>query len=100
MGGKSSALTPLRHNHEQEDLQESLRGPQFNLDSRYGEHLNIIYVTLLISSGVPVSGPGSACAHECVGKGGSMKALAILAQPACSLCPPPIVLVHLDSAAS
>ncbi|WIA18083.1 hypothetical protein OEZ85_009564 [Tetradesmus obliquus] len=38
----------------QHQLQESLQGPEFTLDQRYGEHLNVIYVSMLLSGGMPI----------------------------------------------
>jgi len=39
----------------QEELLAAVRGPPFDLDSRYGEHLNVVFVALLLSGGVPVA---------------------------------------------
>jgi hypothetical protein len=39
----------------QTQLERSLTGPEFQLDTRYGEHLNVIYVTMLLSGGMPVA---------------------------------------------
>eukprot|EP00775_Hariotina_reticulata_P002590 gene2590-2892_t len=39
----------------QPQLEESLRGPEFQLDTRYGEHLNAIYVAMLLSGGMPIT---------------------------------------------
>ncbi|GBF89796.1 hypothetical protein Rsub_02966 [Raphidocelis subcapitata] len=36
-------------------LTEALRGPAFELDARYGEHLNVVFVTLLLCGGVPAA---------------------------------------------
>ena len=39
----------------QAQLERSLTGPEFQLDTRYGEHLNVIYVTMLLSGGMPLA---------------------------------------------
>ena len=39
----------------QEELVDALRGPAFELDTRYGEHLNVIFVAMLLSGGLPVA---------------------------------------------
>ncbi|KAF8062000.1 Pigl [Scenedesmus sp. PABB004] len=39
----------------QHQLQKAMRGPRFELDQRYGEHLNVIYVCLLLSGGLPAA---------------------------------------------
>lgn len=36
-------------------LAEALRAPAFELDARYGEHLNVVFVTLLLCGGVPAA---------------------------------------------
>lgn len=32
-----------------------MRGREFKLDYRYGQHLNVIYVAMLLSPGLPVA---------------------------------------------
>ncbi|KAI8470399.1 MAG: hypothetical protein J3K34DRAFT_510286 [Monoraphidium minutum] len=55
VSGSSAGVTPTAGIAKEEDLQEAMRGPSFDLDWRYGEHLNVIFVALLISGGVPVA---------------------------------------------
>jgi hypothetical protein len=45
---KGSVLT-------QEELLAAMRGPAFELDWRYGQHLNVIFVAMLLSGGIPVA---------------------------------------------
>lgn len=45
------STTPL----DQDDLVAAVRGNEFKLDYRYGQHLNVIYVAMLLSSGLPIA---------------------------------------------
>ncbi len=39
----------------QQELDEAWMGPEFVLDTRYGEHLNVIYLTMVLSGGLPIA---------------------------------------------